>query len=64
MMTRTITLNDGRSITYHYRRSLRAKHVGLRLSRSAGLVVTVPRGVTLERVDTVVRAKGFPFVAP
>jgi predicted metal-dependent hydrolase len=57
MTTRTLTLSDGRSVTYHYRRSLRAKHVGLRLSRSAGLLVTVPRGVTLERVDAVVRAK-------
>jgi len=57
MTTRTITLSDGRSVTYHYRRSLRAKHVGLRLSRTAGLLLTVPRGVTLERVDAVVRAK-------
>lgn len=57
MTTRTITLSDGRSVTYHYRRSQRARHVGLRLSRSAGLQVTVPRGVTLERVDAVVRAK-------
>lgn len=57
MTKRTITLSDGRSLTCHYRRSARAKHVGLRLSRQAGLLVTVPRGVTLERVDAVVRAK-------
>lgn len=57
MTNRTITLSDGRSVTYHYQRSPRAKHVGLRLSRQAGLLVTVPRGVTLERVDAVVRAK-------
>lgn len=57
MTTRTCTLSDGRSITYHYHRSQRAKHVGLRLSRQAGLQVTVPRGVTLARVDAVVVAK-------
>ena len=57
MTTRTITLSDGRSVTYGYRRSPRAKHVGLRLSRSAGLLLTVPRGVTLARVDAVVLAK-------
>lgn len=57
MTTRTITLSDGRSVSYHYRRSLRAKHVGLRLSRQAGLLVTVPRRVSLERVDAVVHAK-------
>jgi predicted metal-dependent hydrolase len=57
MTTRTLTLSDGRSITYHYHRSQRAKHVGLRLSRQAGLQVTVPRGVTLARVDAVVVAK-------
>ena len=57
MTTRTITLSDGRSVTYHYHRSARAKHVGLRLSRQAGLVVAVPRGVTLAQVDAVVRAK-------
>lgn len=57
MTTRTITLSDGRSVTYHYRRSARARHVGLRLSRSAGLLLTVPRGVSLERVDAVVHAK-------
>jgi predicted metal-dependent hydrolase len=57
MTTRTSTLSDGRSITYHFHRSQRAKHVGLRLSRQAGLQVTVPRGVTLARVDAVVVAK-------
>lgn len=57
MTTRTITLSDGRNVTYHYHRSPRAKHVGLRLSRQTGLRVTVPRGVTLERVDAVLRAK-------
>ena len=57
MTARTITLNDGRSVTYHYRRSPRARHVGLRLSRSSGLLVTVPRGVTLAQVDAVVIAK-------
>lgn len=57
MTTRTITLNADHSVTYHYRRSPRAKHVGLRLSRLTGLLVTVPRGVTLARVDAVVRAK-------
>jgi hypothetical protein len=57
MTTRTIPLSDGRSVTYHYRRSARAKHVGLRLSRSAGLLLTVPRGVTLAQVDAVVFAK-------
>ena len=57
MTTRTITLSDGRSVTYHYRRSARARHVGLRLSRSAGLLLTVPRGVTLAQVDAVVLAK-------
>ena len=57
MTTRTLTLSDGRSITYHYHRSERAKHVGLRLSRQAGLQVTVPRGVTLAQVDAVVVAK-------
>lgn len=57
MTTRTITLSDGRSITYHYRRSARARHVGLRLSRSAGLLLTVPRNVTLAQVDAVVLAK-------
>lgn len=57
MTTRTSTLSDGRSITYHYHRSQRAKHVGLRLSRQAGLQVTVPRGVTLAQVDAVVLAK-------
>jgi hypothetical protein len=57
MTTRTLTLSDGRSVTYHYHRSARAKHVGLRLSRQAGLLVTVPRGVTLARVDAVVLAK-------
>ncbi|PKN12666.1 MAG: M48 family peptidase [Deltaproteobacteria bacterium HGW-Deltaproteobacteria-4] len=57
MTTRTLTLSDGRSITYHIRRSQRAKHVGLRLSRQAGLQVTVPLGVTLARVDAVVLAK-------
>ena len=57
MTTRTLTLSDGRSIIYHFHRSQRAKHVGLRLSRSAGLQVTVPRGVTLARVDAVVLAK-------
>lgn len=57
MTTRTITLSDGRSVTYHYRRSARARHVGLRLSRSAGLLVTVPLRVTLAQVDAVVLAK-------
>ena len=57
MTTRTITLSDSRSVTYHYHRSQRAKHVGLRLSRQAGLLVTVPRGVTLARADAVVLAK-------
>jgi hypothetical protein len=57
MTTRTLTLSAGPSITYHYHRSQRAKHVGLRLSRQAGLQVTVPRGVTLSRVDAVVVAK-------
>jgi predicted metal-dependent hydrolase len=57
MTTRTITLSDGRSITCHYRRSPRDRHVGLRLSRQAGLQVTMPRGVTLAQVDAVVRAK-------
>ena len=57
MTTRTLTLNDGRSITYHFHRSQRAKHVGLRLSRQSGLQVAVPRGVTLARVDAVVVAK-------
>lgn len=57
MTTRTLALSDGRSVTYHYHRSPRAKHVGLRLSRQTGLLVTVPRGVTLERVDAVILAK-------
>lgn len=57
MTSRTILLSNGCSVTYSYRRSLRAKHVGLRLSRRTGLLVTVPRGVTLERVDAVVHAK-------
>lgn len=57
MTTRTLTLSDGRSVTCHYQRSARAKHVGLRLSRQAGLLVTVPRGVTLAQVDAVVFAK-------
>jgi predicted metal-dependent hydrolase len=57
MTTRTITLRDGRRVTYHYRRSVRARHVGLCLSHSAGLLLTVPRGVTLAQVDAVVLAK-------
>lgn len=56
-MFRTITLSDGRSLIFNYRRSPRARHVGLRLSRLTGLFVTVPRGVTLAQVDAVVYAR-------
>lgn len=54
---RTLLLSNGRLLSYRWRRSLRAKHLGLRLSPQGGLLVTVPRGVTLERVEAVLQAK-------
>lgn len=57
MTSRSVILADGRTLDYRYKRSLRAKHVGLRVSAAGGVLVTIPRGVTLATVDTVVRNK-------
>lgn len=57
MTNRTITLHDGRTVPYRYRRSPRARHIGLRLSRTDGLVVTLPPRATLAQAEAALRAK-------
>jgi predicted metal-dependent hydrolase len=54
--TKTIMLG-GREITYHLRRSARARNARLEIGADSGLMVVVPKNSTLREVDALLQQK-------